>query len=57
MAGPFRAPPEKGVAWTGIVIGTVFDPEVVGWGGHDQVHAVIREFGHALQAIAMVKLE
>lgn len=57
LAGPIHTPREKTFAWRGVVVAPVVDPEIVGRGGDHQVDAFRREFPHALEAIAVMKVD
>ena len=57
FAGPVFAPEEKGFTWGSIVVAAIVDPQVVRRRGDNQIDALILQFGHAAEAIAMVELE
>ena len=57
FCGPLHAPVDECATLRLVLIGVVFDAQIVGWGSHHQIDRSGRHRFHALEAILMKKID
>lgn len=56
LGRPILTPPDEVIAFQIIAVGAVVDPEIIGWGGHDEIYAAGLKPSHSFQTVFLVEL-